>query len=150
MTDLDLRDPSSMDIRDLRLRIASMSDTEIGVMIKGDARRILIEEIFRGMPAYFQADRAGSASMILRWVITGGSDDRTDCYDVIIADGDIRISSTGESEPTLTFTLAPVDFLKLITNNANPATMFVQGKLKAEGDLSAAADFESLFETPSD
>lgn len=135
-------------MRDLRLRIATMSETEIATMLKGDARPILVEEIFRRMPTYFQADRAGSASIILRWVITGGSDDRTDCYDVIIADGGIRISNDGESKPTLTFTLTPVDFLKLISKNANPTTMYIQGKLKAEGDLGAAADFDSLFDMP--
>ena len=42
-------------------------------------------------------------------------------------------------------TLAPADFLKVVSGNANPVMMFMTGKLKAKGDLGLAAKIADLF-----
>jgi putative sterol carrier protein len=53
-----------------------------------------------------------------------------------------------EQEPTLAVTVAPLDFLKLVSGNGNPVMMFMTGKLKAKGDLGLAANIANLFDIP--
>jgi putative sterol carrier protein len=45
-------------------------------------------------------------------------------------------------------TLAPVEFLKLVTGNASAPLLFMSGKLKVAGDLGFAAGLTSLFNIP--
>ena len=41
-----------------------------------------------------------------------------------------------------------VDFLKLVTGNANGPMLFMSGKLKIEGDLMFSAQIQSMFTIP--
>jgi putative sterol carrier protein len=41
-----------------------------------------------------------------------------------------------------------VDFLKLVTGNANPTMSFIRGRLKVGGDLVFAAQLPGIFRTP--
>ena len=51
-------------------------------------------------------------------------------------------------EPRVTLRIGPVDFLKLVSGNANGPMLFMSGKLKIEGDLMFAATMTSLFRIP--
>ena len=53
-----------------------------------------------------------------------------------------------DREPRLTITLGAVEFLKVISGNANPMMMFMSGKLKAKGDLALAANIPNYFNLP--
>jgi putative sterol carrier protein len=44
--------------------------------------------------------------------------------------------------------LGGVDFLKVVSGNANPMMLFMTGKLKAKGDLGLAAKVGDLFSIP--
>jgi len=41
-----------------------------------------------------------------------------------------------------------VDFLKVVSGNANPVMLFMTGKLKAKGDLGLAANIANYFDIP--
>ena len=53
-----------------------------------------------------------------------------------------------DGESTLGLTMAPVDFIKLITKSGNPVMMFMTGKLKASGDVALAAGLAGWFDVP--
>ena len=71
-----------------------------------------------------------------------------DTYELVIADGACTLSPAAEADPKLAVTIGGVDFLQLITGNANPMMMFMTGKLKAKGDLGLAANLANLFDLP--
>ena len=48
----------------------------------------------------------------------------------------------------MTIVIDGVDFLKLVTGNANPVISFITGKLKIKGDLGFAAQIPGLFRIP--
>jgi putative sterol carrier protein len=48
----------------------------------------------------------------------------------------------------VTFKIGPVDFLRLVSGNANGPMLFMSGKLKIEGDLMFASTMTSLFRIP--
>ena len=65
-----------------------------------------------------------------------------------MAGGDCTVVPDGDHAPRVTFTMKPVDFLKLVTGNAAGPMMFMTGKLKIDGDLMFAASVQSLFRIP--
>ena len=53
-----------------------------------------------------------------------------------------------DGDSTLTLTMTPVDFTKVITKSGNPVMMFMTGKIKAKGDLGLAANIANFFDIP--
>jgi putative sterol carrier protein len=123
---------------------ASDEDLERGLE---ENRDLLLGEIFKRMPERFRADKAGDVDAVLEWRIRGGADGH-DRWQLAIRDGACSVVQDGDEEPTVTFTIGPVDFVKLITGNASGPMMFTFGKLKVRGDLLLAARIQSFFEVP--
>ena len=48
----------------------------------------------------------------------------------------------------MTLKLDGVDFLKLVTGNADGPMLFMSGKLRIEGDLMFSAQIQSMFTLP--
>jgi putative sterol carrier protein len=114
----------------------------------GDQRGKILDEIFSRFPQQFRADRAGGTNAVIHWIIGGRADGGTDTYEVVIADGACTVSPSPQADPKLAVTVGGVEFLNLITGNANPMMMFMTGKLKAKGDLGLAANLANLFDLP--
>jgi putative sterol carrier protein len=128
--------------------VKSTPDAQIAQVMQSDLRGKILDEVFGRMPASFRPDRAGSTNAVIHWTITGRPDGGADTYEVVIADGACTLSDSPQKEPRLTLTLGPVEFLKVVSSNANPVMMFMTGKLKAKGDLGLAANIANLFELP--
>jgi putative sterol carrier protein len=112
-------------------------------------RQTVLDEVFRRMEIHFKADRAGSTKAVVHWRISGGSgEDGYDRYETVIENGECSINKEVAREPRCTVTLAPVEFLKLVTGNASAPLLFMSGKLKVAGDLGFAAGLTSLFNIP--
>jgi putative sterol carrier protein len=148
MTDFDLSDFTSVDPKKFAQIVKSTPDSQLAEVMQSDLRAKILDEVFGRMPASFRADRAGSTNAVIHWVITGRPDGGADTYEVAIADGACTVSDSAQREPRLTLTLGPVDFLKVVSSNANPVMMFMTGKLKAKGDLGLAANIANLFDLP--
>jgi len=148
MADIDLTDFASLDPKTFAQYVKSASTDQLNAALAGDARDKVLGEIFSRMPALFRADRAGSTNAVIHWIITGAADGGADTYELVIADGACTLSPTPVHEPKLALTLAPADFLKVVSGNANPVMMFMTGKLKAKGDLGLAAKIADLFDIP--
>jgi SCP-2 sterol transfer family protein len=144
MPDLDLSNISSLDSATFASMIKSASKDELSAAIEGAGRTKILDEIFQRFPQQFQPDRAGSTSAVVHWTITGGPNG-SDTYELVIADGGCTLSPTATAEPRLAVTTGGVEFLQLVSGNANPMTMFMTGKLKAKGDLGLAANLGNIF-----
>ena len=48
----------------------------------------------------------------------------------------------------MTIKVKPVDFLKLVTNNASGPGLFLRGRLKLDGDVMLASRLAGLFSVP--
>jgi SCP-2 sterol transfer family len=148
MPDLDLSNLGSLDSTTFTALVKSASKDELSAAIEGAGRTKILDGIFQRFPQQFQADRAGSLSAVVHWTITGGPNG-SDTYELVIADGGCTLSPTATTtEPKLTVTTGGVEFLQLVSGNANPMTMFMTGKLKAKGDLGLAANLGNIFGLP--
>lgn len=148
MADFDLSDLTSIEPAEFARLVKSTPDATLAEVMAGERRQEILAEIFRRVPSMFRADRAGSTSAVIHWVIGGRADGGSDTYQVVIEDGTCTTSATADREPRLTLSMGAVEFLKVISGAGNPMMMFMSGKVKAKGDLGLAANITNLFRVP--
>jgi putative sterol carrier protein len=148
MADIDLSQFATVEPKEFAALVKSASSDQLAAAMAGDNRKKVLDEIFGRMPGLFRADRAGSTNAVIHWVIGDGPDGSSDTYELVIADGKCELSPTPAHEPKLALSIGAVDFLKVVSGNANPVMLFMTGKVKAKGDLGLAAKIGDLFSIP--
>jgi putative sterol carrier protein len=143
----DLGDFANMEPKEFAKLVKETPDAQIAAVLEGEQRKPILDAIFGRMPQLFRADRAGTTNAVIHWIITGGPNG-SDTYELNIANGACTLSETPQHDPKLAVTVGPVDFVKVVSGNANPMMMFMTGKLKAKGDLGLAANIANLFDIP--
>ncbi|WP_406135460.1 SCP2 sterol-binding domain-containing protein [Streptomyces sp. NBC_01089] len=126
--------------------IKGLSTRELGEIARGDLRTRVLAEVFGRMERQFRPEAAGSLAAVIRWKITGESDV---VYETTVADGTCTVTEgRSETEPRLTLTMGDADFLKLVSGNASPVTLFMLRKVKITGDVALAAGLTRYFDIP--
>jgi SCP-2 sterol transfer family len=146
---IDLSNFESLDPKQFSQLVKTASNDDLAAVMTGEERPKVLGEIFKRMPALFRADRAGSTNAVVHWIIgQSGPDFNGDAYELVIADGACTFSPSPEHDPKLALAIGGVDFLKVVSGNANPVMLFMTGKVKAKGDLGLAAKIGDLFDIP--
>ena len=128
--------------------LRALSDRDVTALMASDNREPVIRSIFTRMPELFRPELAGSTTATTHWSITGRPDGGSDDWTVRVADGACTVHEGHDGDATLTLTMGPVDFAKVITKTGNPVMMFMTGKIKARGDLGLAANISTFFDVP--
>ena len=148
MTDIDPTRFASLSAAEFAQTVKKASDKEINTVMGGDHREAILDAIFARFPSLFNPDKAQGADARVNWRITGGPDNSSDTYAVVVKDGACTTEKAPTAEPTTSIMLGPAEFAKLITGSGNPTMMVMTGKVKARGDLSVAMAFQNWFSTP--
>jgi putative sterol carrier protein len=141
-------DASGMDAKEFAQLVKSAPDAELKQVMQSDRRGPILDQIFERMPGLFRPERAASLNAVIHWIIGDRPDGGADTYELVIANGTCELSPKPEHEPKLALTLGAVDFLKVVSGNANPVMLFMTSKLKAKGDLGLAANIANYFDIP--
>ena len=144
--DIQQIDASAVDPEEFARSIGQTPDEALREAMQGPLRDQIIDEIFRRMEQHFKPGSGQDA--VIHWTITGRPDGGEDRREVVIADGRCSASAELRSDPRVTLKLDGLDFLKLVTGNANGPALFMSGKLKIEGDLMFSAQIQSMFTIP--
>ncbi|MGW6356684.1 SCP2 sterol-binding domain-containing protein [Streptomyces sp. NPDC055092] len=114
----------------------------------GGLRARILEEVFARMERQFKPDAAGSLQTLIRWKIT--SADRAEAvYETAIADGACTVTEgRSDATPRVTLAMGDADFLKLVSGNQSPVTMFMMRKVRITGDVALAAGLNRYFDIP--
>jgi len=139
-------DAASVDPQEFARNIAETPDGQLREAMEGPVRDRIIGEIFRRMEEHFRPHVASDA--VIHWRIAGRPDGGEDHWEVVIADGKCTTSPEPRSNPRVTLKLDGVDFLRLVSGNANGPMLFMSGKLKIEGDLMFSAQIPAMFTIP--
>ena len=133
--------------REFARLVKMLTPREIAEAFQGELRLRALREIFARMERLFRPEAAGSLRALIRWRIEGAED--AALFETAIADGRC-VASEGATadEPRVTLALADAEFLKLVSGNGNPVTMFVLRKIKISGDVGLAAGLTRLFDIP--
>lgn len=111
-------------------------------------RDLILGEIFSRMPERFDPQRAGEVDAVVQWRIRDRPGGGHDEWHLIIAGGECRVLQGAAESPTVTLEIGPLNFIKLITNNASGPRLFLFGKLKITGNLGLAVRLPSFFRIP--
>jgi predicted lipid carrier protein YhbT len=127
------------------VRDASDEQLARGMAVNRDP---ILEQIFAAMPSQLSRDAVVGIELIADWKILDRPDGGYDRWQVTISSGACSVVRDGDRRPDVTFRIKPVEFIKLVTGNANGPMLFVFGSLKIEGDLLKAARYQSYFRRP--
>ena len=95
-----------------------LSGKEIGQVMQGELRQRVLPEVFGRMRQQFRPESAGPLTALIRWKITGESDET---FETVIADGTRTVTEgRSEAEPRTTLVMADAEFLKLVSGNTTP------------------------------
>ena len=112
-------------------------------------RDLILEQIFAAMPSQLNTEAAAGVTLVADWKILDRPDGGFDRWQITIADGTCTVVRDGNRDPEVTFAVNAVDFVKLVTGNANGPKLFVFGSLAIKGDLLKAARYQRYFRQPS-
>ncbi len=129
--------------------VKGLSAKDVAAAFQGELRLRALREIFARMERLFRPDAAGSLKALIRWKVEGSAEDGTAVFETAIADGACTATEGASAEEArVTLALTDAEFLKLVSGNGNPVTMFVLRKIKIGGDVGLAAGLTRLFDIP--
>jgi hypothetical protein len=130
-------------------RLVKDTDTkELAEFMQGGQRAEILDRIFTDMPGVFQPARARSLATVIHWLVGDRPDGGVDTYELVIADGTCVLSPAPDRRPVVEMSVGAVDFIRMVTGNANPVRLFMLGKLRTKGDLALAMRIPNLFVPP--
>lgn len=125
--------------------VKNLSAKQLAEVMRGELRTRILGEIFGRMKQQFRPEAAGLTALI-RWKITGESDA---VYETAIADGACQVTpGRSDADARTTLVMGDAEFLKLVSGNGNPVTMFMTRKLKVAGDVGLASGLTRYFDIP--
>ena len=139
--------PPDLDTDQVAQMVGTVPEEQLAEAMSGEGREMVLSEIFRRFPERI-SDAGKQENVAIEWRIGGGPGGEPESWFVVVKDGECVTGKDLEAEPRVTFELEAVDFLKVVTGNANPVEMFMSGKLKIQGDLMYAARVQSMFVMP--
>jgi putative sterol carrier protein len=128
--------------------VAGATDHQLEELMASEARKDILDDVFRRMADHVDQDRARGVSTVVHWKIYDRPKGGYDHYEVVLDDGNCTVSTSPSREPAVTLKLKPANFLKLVSGCASGPTMFMTGKLKLEGDVMLASRLTSMFRIP--
>ena len=128
--------------------VAGATDQQLEELMASEARKDILDDVFRRMADHVDGDRARDVTTVLHWKIYDRPEGGYDHYEVVLEGGRCTANDSPSREPAITLKLKPADFLKLVSGGASGPTMFMTGKLKLEGDVMLASRLTSMFRIP--
>jgi putative sterol carrier protein len=87
------------------------------------------------LPRKFDASKAEGFDATVQMNITGQSGGQ---WAITVKNGNLAVRKGSEQNPTMTITMADLDFVDLINGKISGEKAFMSGKLKLDGDFSVA------------
>ena len=109
--------------------VAETPEETMRELLTGEIRAAATEQIIRRFPDYVDAGRTAEVEAAVGWEIADGGD--VERFLLVFDRGRVSAGRELDFEPRVTLSLDAVDFLRLATGNADPATLFLSGRLGA-------------------
>jgi hypothetical protein len=129
--------------------VKGASKSQLEALMSSDARRPVIDAIFGRMTEFYSSSGATGKRQVVHWHVTGAPGGGSDDYQTVMANGACTVSTSLDEEPRTELFMNGTEFLKVVTNNANPITLFMTRKLKVAGDVGFATALQKMFTIPS-
>jgi len=128
--------------------VKSTGKGQLEAVMASDVRRPVLDAIFGRMAEFYSSKGASGKRQVVHWHITGAPDGGSDDYQTAMQHGVCEASQDLSEEPRTELSMDGVQFLKIVTNNASPITLFMTRKIKVQGDLGFATALQKMFTIP--
>lgn len=125
-----------------RASITQLAD----LMAHPHLRHVVFDEIFRRMSEHLDPVRSATVRAVVHWRFTSADD--YDRFETVIEDGVCTSGREPTADARVTITLAPTEFLRVVTGGVSVAMLFMRGKVKVKGDIAFAAGLINYFDLP--
>ena len=131
--------------------VKSTGKGQLEAVMASDVRRPVLDAIFGRMAEFYSSKGSSAKRQVVHWHVTGtsGSPSGSDDFQTVMQHGTCEVSEQLSEEPRTELTMDGVQFLKVVTNNASPVTLFMTRKLKVAGDVGFATALQKMFTIPS-
>lgn len=129
--------------------VKSAGKGQLEAVMGADVRRAVLDAIFGRMSEFYSSQGASSKRQVVHWHVTGAPGGGSDDYQTTMQHGRCDVGTTLDEEPRTELFMDGVQFLKIVTNNASPITLFMTRKLKVSGDIGFATALQKMFTIPS-
>lgn len=134
---------SPAQLRDL-LDAPGVDDALIEGFVSAAGAETVLDRVFGLMGEHFVAERAGSASGVVRWDVR--RPDGTLGYGLTIRDGAAIAERGTPSDPAVTLTMSVPTLLRLCAGRLDGVKAFMTGKIKLSGDMMFGARLAGWFD----
>lgn len=128
--------------------VAASAPEQLAEMMSGEFRGKILDTIFKRMQDQYDPGESIPVDIVAHFVITRVDDGDADKYQVKTKDGTCVTSNQLTEDPGLTLTLDAVDFLKLSTGAVGSAALYIDAKLKIDGNIMLANRIMQHFKLP--
>lgn len=101
-----------------------------------------VSDVFSRMPDLFDPEQADGVKETYHFHITGEKDEH---WSVAVSDNTCRVAPGRHENPTISITVSGDNWLDLVNGRTDGQTLLMNGQLKAEGNILAAALIKKLF-----
>jgi putative sterol carrier protein len=138
---------STIDMPELVGLIRRLPERQLRERLRGPVGKVLLDEVFRRMPDYVDADRAAGICALVVWQFTGPDGAVTHEYRTLFHQGRCELGAGAGAERRAVIRTDPVVFFKLVGGTAKPISSWLTGKISVRGDRLFAARLPRLFRT---
>jgi hypothetical protein len=133
--------------------LAALSERAQEELMYGPSGRAVLDEIFRQMRDTFRPELAKDEDALVRFVITNRTKAPDDIFELNIRDGMCTLAAPADTTAVkgakvLSITMDRVRFVRVVTGQASGAKLFLQRKIKINGDLKFGGRVISWFDIP--
>ncbi|MDD7969182.1 SCP2 sterol-binding domain-containing protein [Actinomycetospora lemnae] len=128
--------------------VKSTRKGQLEAVMSSDVRRPVLDAIFGRMAEFYSSKGSSAKRQVVHWHITGAADGGSDSYQTAMQHGACEVEEQLAEEPRTELTMDGTQFLKVVTNNASPVTLFMTRKLKVSGDVGFATALQKMFTIP--
>jgi len=141
--------PGLQDLGQVARLVREVPDRDLEALMASDQRPVVLGEIFGRMAEHFRPEEAAGIDAVVHFKVLDRPGGGYDHYEIVVRDGACRVSERPGLPPRVTIRIKPVDFLKLVTDNASGPVLFLRGRLRLDGDVMLASRLTGLFRIPS-
>jgi putative sterol carrier protein len=128
--------------------VARTKDERLQRIMAGRLRRPLLKRIIRAIPYRVRAEQSADSNDVIEIRVSGRPDGGTDVWQLHFEPGRCQASEGSTAEPRIAITFDPVSFLQFAAGLRSAPELFLQGKIKVEGDMMLGARLPSRFAFP--
>jgi putative sterol carrier protein len=103
---------------------------------------LTVSGVFAGLADTFQPEAAEGVDLVYQFDISGAD---AGSWHAVVKDKQCQVVEGSHDSPTTTLSMSDEDFLKMVSGDASPMSLFTSGKLKISGDVMKSQLFEKLF-----